>query len=355
MSASELPRVRILTGPTPLEPLPGLQAYLFGEAGIAPPARPLLWVKRDDAEHAGGIGGNKARKLEFILGQALERGARRLITPGMLGSNHALTLALAARLHGLRVRFILGPQPITDDVRMKLLAFHALGAELVIRGNLISMGLSMGAAQLRSALERDEYYVPTGGSSREGMQGYRLAFEELCTQTGRADLPALIYVPYGSGGTAAGLLAGARASGLSNQVRIEAVRVTAPWMTTRSRLNGFARPEARRWDNLDIISGYQQPGYGASTPEVEEVIRLLRDTDGIELESTYSGKAMLALVAGVRASLRATGTIEKTLFWLTYHRHDLDGIVRAYAWSNPREKWRELPRAVWPHYKGWNG
>ena len=350
MTAIELPRVRILQGPTPLAPLPGLQSYLFNEARIAPPAQALLWVKRDDAEHAGGIGGNKARKLEFILGEAVERGARRLITPGMLGSNHALTLALAARLHDLRVRLILGPQPITDDVRMKLLAFHALGAELLIQNNLISMGLSMGAAQLRAAITHGDHYVPTGGSSREGAHGYRLAFEELYNQTGRAELPALIYVPYGSGGTAAGLLAGARAMGVSDQVRIEAVRVTAPWMTTRARLNGFARPESRRWDNLDIISGYHQPGYGASTPEVDAIVQLLRETDGIELESTYSGKAMLALVEGVRAKLNATGTIEKTLFWLTYHRHDLEGIIRGYPWRNEHEKWRELPRALWPHY-----
>jgi len=161
----------------------------------------------------------------------LEKNAEKVVTVGMYGSNHALATAFAARRFGLQCRLILGPQPVTEDVKNKLLAFHALGAELSYHGNFFTMVPEM----FKSRISRD-YYIPPGGSYPVGSMGYINAFFELLEQLDIKDLPSEIFVPAGSGGTLAGLIVGSWLSGHSDKIKFHAVQVTSPILFSERKL-----------------------------------------------------------------------------------------------------------------------
>jgi len=129
-SFARVPRIELVAKPTPLQPLGTLELRVRRELGGGAPAAGWLWVKRDDVAD-GLVGGNKARKLEFLLGAAKASGARGVMTSGRLGTNLGLPTAMAARRLGLRATVILAPQPVTDAVRRKLLALHVAGGQVV--------------------------------------------------------------------------------------------------------------------------------------------------------------------------------------------------------------------------------
>jgi D-cysteine desulfhydrase len=193
------PRRPFTTLPTPVQPFP-----LDG----APEGR--LYVKRDDRS-CPLYGGNKPRKLEFVIGRALDRGARRLVTSGALGTNHGLATTILGREAGLATTLVLVPQPVTDLVRRALLLHAAYGADLLYGANVPAAALR-GAAALATAALRGErpFLVPTGGSSTTGNLGFISAGLELAQQVrdGALAEPAEVWVPVGSGGTLAGLAAG---------------------------------------------------------------------------------------------------------------------------------------------------
>jgi D-cysteine desulfhydrase len=344
------PRVPLVTEPTPVEPLDKIA--------------PNLWVKRDDRSDQP-LGGNKARKLEFILGETLKRGSEFLVTCGMYGSNHALATALVAKQQGLRSILILGPQPVTEDVREKLLAFHALGAVLRYHGTKLGMGLEMLQYQTKAEFSKRFHFVGPGGSTVEGMLGYVNAFFELVDQLGREGLPKRIVLPAGTGGTMAGLLVGSCLAGVWEKVRIEGVGVADPLLTGEGSVRSDAhnlysaivgrlsRQDYERVPRgcdflssskaLKYLEDYYDPGYGEAKPGVFEAIKLLKETHNIVLERTYTGKAMRYLLD--------TPSPEKTLFWLTYNAYDLRKIIDGYKWKYPNAPWRELPEDFWPFFE----
>jgi D-cysteine desulfhydrase len=340
--AGRLPRRPLAALPTPVHRL----AALGRDAGIAE-----LWIKRDDRT-GEPYGGNKVRKLEWLLADALARGHRTVLTTGALGSNHALATTIYARASGLRALLVLIPQPITPHVRRTLLLDHAYGAAIHAVPSIGAARRRVLGLLARGVLTRDRpYLVPTGGSSTIGTLGYVNAGLELGEQVAAGALPepAAVVVPLGSGGTVAGLVAGLKLAGLAT--RVIAVRVTdllppSPQflakLATRAlalltRLGAGLPPITVAPDDVLVRSDWLGPGYGAVTAEAVDAQRRLAATEGLTVETTYGAKAL----AGALALAHAAPWRERPLlFWHTYSSADpAAGLARL-------PDWRALPRAV---------
>ncbi len=285
-----------------------------------------LWVK-DDSAISPIYGGNKARKLAWLLPRALEVGARRLVTIGVAGSHHVLATARFGAAVGLPVTAILLPRPASDA------AHHTLGATLRAEPELLPCGgLSDALATLRRLGRRGDYFIPPGGSSPLGARGYCAAVAELAGQVeaGLLPEPDLIVVAVGTGGTGAGLLAGLRRSRLASELVGVGV-VPLPGLASLVRLlawrvphdvgaAGSPHPAAfhldRRW--LGRGYGWETAEGAAAAREAESV--------GLTLEPTYTAKAFAAALDHHRAPKnRERLTISANspnrpvvLFWNTY-------------------------------------
>jgi D-cysteine desulfhydrase len=314
---ASLPRVPLTTLPTPVEPL----ERLARASGIA-----QLWIKRDDA--SGTLyGGNKPRKLELLLGAARARGRRRVLTFGPIGTHHGLATAICGRAAGLDTTLVLVPQPVTPQVQRCLRLLHACGAELHLASG-VPDAARRGLALLARGWLRGEplEVIPTGGTSSLGALGYVNAGLELAEQVrgGLLPEPAAIFVPLGSGGTVAGLVAGLRIGGLASRVVGVLVTDILPPSARRllrlarsclARLGPAARGVALSTDDLEIERGFVGSGYGAVTPEGEAAGRLAEHHQGIALDSTYTAKCLAALLHhGTSRTLRG----KPLLFWNTF-------------------------------------
>jgi len=338
-----LPRVPFLAGPTPVSrwDLPGL-------AGTE------LWIKHD--ERSGTLyGGNKPRKLEFVIGAARARGARRLVTTGGLGTNHGLATTVLGRAAGLATSLVLLHQPVTEEVRRKLLLDAAWGADLVYRRSVPGVALGVAAVLVRSTLRGERpFLVPTGGSSPVGNGGFVSAGLELGLQVDAGLLPApgSVWVPVGTGGTLAGLVVGLRLAGLTT--RVVGVLVTDVLAPHPARLARAARATAARLRRLDsrippvsavpedfeLVTDQVGPGYGAATPAARDAVHIAREA-GLTLETTYTGKCLAALRA--RAAAGELGQ-EPVLFWNTHNA--VDAAANAPVLPDPRRLPPALRRAV---------
>lgn len=344
---AEIARVSLARLPTPVERLPVLERA----TGID-----SLWVKRDDI--SGEIyGGNKPRKLEFLLGRALAEGKKTVLTTGGIGTHHGLATAICARSHGLRTILVLLAQPVTEAVRRCLLLDHAAGAEMHYGSTVARLAVVAMRVYAREAMRGNRpFIVPTGGTSALGVLGYVNAAFELAEQVVAGDVPepAWIFVPLGSGGTVAGLVAGIRLAGLRS--RVAAVLVTDILPPSRARLarlaNGALRLLRKRvgpaWHavvepgDFTILSEHVGPAYGAPTEEARRAAELMRQTEGIVLETTYTAKCAAALLA-VGPRLARDGPI---LFWNTY------SSVDPARHLGPLPDYRELPRSFHPFFEG---
>jgi len=267
-----------------------------------------ILVKRDDLSGAS-YGGNKVRKLEFIVAHALARGARRLITAGAAGSHHALATAVYGRAAGLEVTVVLFPQPRTAHVRSVLLQQAATGAELRWVPRMTAVPLGVMAARLRRWRDRPRV-VPPGGSDAVGTLGYVSAGLELAEQlaSGRHEPPARIHVASGTMGTAVGLALGLALAG--RPIPIHAVRITPPLVTNERLMQrlltrtatllqeaGLARvPTAEAWSMLRLRHKQVGAGYGQTTPAGEAAAAVFAAA-GLTLDPTYTAKAAADLLA----------------------------------------------------------
>jgi D-cysteine desulfhydrase len=313
-----LPRVELGAGPTPVRELRRLGA----ERGRAP-----VWVKDDGA--FSPLGGNKARKLEWLLGEARRRRSRTVITGGALGTNHGLTTALAARELGMRTVLVLVPQPEDAHVRAQLERLRRSGAELRRAGGVAAAVARGGLLLAReAAARRRPYPIAPGGSTPRGCVGYVAAAHELAAQVraGEAPEPSHVVVALGSGGTAAGLLLGLRMAGfgatlvcvrVSDLIRIDARSVARLASRTARFLAraGAAVGAAPGRGGLVVDTGSLGAGYGHPTAAGGRAIELLRDREGVELEPVYTAKAMAALLAANRRGAFGDGPV---LYWHTY-------------------------------------
>jgi D-cysteine desulfhydrase family pyridoxal phosphate-dependent enzyme len=306
MSVDAFPRASLCVLPTPLVRAPRLEASLG-------PGSPRIWLKRDDLTGLA-LGGNKARKLEFLVAGALGDGATVLITEGAVQSNHARMTAAAANVSGLRCALVLDAAN-GDTVAGNLLLDHLLGAEVHIVPGPADRAPAM--ERLASALrEQGEIpcLVPTGGSVPLGALGYVAAVGELMAQLEAVgESPRALYHATGSLGTQAGLVVGARLHGAP--FAIEGIAVSHPAAAKPARGAVLAN-ETAALAGLDAIftetdfrvdGGYIGEAYGKRTPGCLEAIRLLGNTEGVLLDPVYSGKAMAGMIDHIRAGRYSAG------------------------------------------------
>ncbi len=288
--------------PTPLQTLPALTRSLEGT--------PVL-IKRDDLAHPL-YGGNKVRKLELILADARRKGKREIITAGGLGSHHVLASAALGREVGLSTIGLFFCQPFTDHVRTNLLLECSFGTQM----HFVKDYTGLVGGYLKTYVSRllsghAPYLLLPGGSSALSTLGYincALELKSQLTEQGLPD-PAAVFVAAGSGGSAAGLLAGMALAKMDS--KLQAVRVVLPTILKPSRLLGLARKslgllsslgvdigDAARTlpHRLHIEGGYLGEGYGFCTPEAENALKQVSELEGIPLEGCYTGKAMAALL-----------------------------------------------------------
>ncbi len=288
-----------------------------------------LWIKRED-ESSPIYGGNKLRKLEFLLAEAERRGARRVVTIGRWGSHHLLAVGVWGRRCGFEVDGIIYPQTVTAHVLEVLRADAAIGVNLRPRG---SFGRAF-ATLLAAGLRRETEVIRGGGSTPLGNLGFVSAGLELAAQIRAGACPNfdVIYVPAGTGGTAAGLWVGLRLAGLETRlVAVEALRRRRS--STRAHLLGLARELVDRFDlpvdlgdpgrDLHVDTRFYGPGYGIPSPETEAAVRDAAAV-GLGVEITYSGKALAALLHDARTQALAG---QRVLFISTCSSADLNPLL----------------------------
>lgn len=306
-----VPWIRLATLPTPVETL-----------ALDTPAGQQLWVKRDDLT-ASPYGGNKVRKLEFILAAARARAARRLITVGAAGSHHALATAIYGRALGFDVTLILFPQPLTPHVREMLLLDQAHGAELRYTSRMETVPAALFASVLRYR-NQNAFVIPAGGSDAVGTLGYVSAALELAEQIARGEAPEpnSVVVAAGTLGTAAGLALGFAIAGL--KTRIKAVRITSRLVTNERvlvRLVRGAEVLLRRAGadvaasehaikQVELVHDHIGAGYGQETSEGRQAT-LTFAARGIHLDPTYTAKAAAAFIDELPHAAKPA------LFWQT--------------------------------------
>jgi D-cysteine desulfhydrase family pyridoxal phosphate-dependent enzyme len=293
------PRVALATYPTPLEHLPRLSREL-GRA---------VYIKRDD-QIGPGLGGNKTRKLEYLLAEAQQTGARRIATFGGLQSNHARLTAAAARLCGLETHlFYFTRRPHLLEGNLLLNQF--LGAQM----HFLPLGAgSDGNMTIETAIRLahlaitarigPHYYIPVGGHNWLGALGYVRAAVEMDEQARSLGIPeARVIVAAGSGGTLAGLLAGFVLA--NSGLRPLGIDVGRLW---RGFAGSIARLASEICTHLDVPRTFTQAqvpliegsyigsGYGIPSPGGQAAIRQLAQSEGIFLDPVYTGKAFAGLL-----------------------------------------------------------
>ena len=298
MDLARFPRRRYTEGWTPLEHLPHLTRYLGG---------PHIFIKRDDLLGLPG-GGNKTRKLEFLVADALRQGADTLITVGAVQSNHCrLTLGAAVK-EGMRCRLVLEqrvPDSYDPDASGNNFLFRLLGVE---KTTVVELGTDLEAAMQAEAEElaaegRTGYVMPGGGSNALGALGYVSCAQEILAQAfDRGIHFDHLVCASGSGGTHSGMLVGLRATG--SRIPVTGISVRRPVGEQEDLVGGLAT-ETRDFlglaadpvpGELTIFDDYVGPGYSIPTPEMAEAVRIFARTEGILLDPVYTGKAAAGLL-----------------------------------------------------------
>ena len=290
-----LPHLVLSERPTPVRELPGLG----------------IWVKEDGRFGAGGWGGNKVRKLEWLIPDAKRRGRRSILTFGGLGTNWGLATALYSREHGLATALALVDQPIDDHVRAQLARLEASGAHIHrthTKARTVAMLPWLLARNARGG--RPPYLLPAGGSSAMGALGYVEAALEIAAQVEDGSLPepAHLVVPVGTGGTAAGLALGFQLAGLpsrvvgvvvNDQLRLgppvfaRLAQRTAKLLQDRGAQLGDLQLEP---EMLDLTREQIGAGYGHPTEAAARAAGLAAK-EQLPLDPVYTAKAMAGLLA----------------------------------------------------------
>ena len=308
MLLSRFPRVRLAHLPTPLEHLPRLSDYLGG---------PQIYVKRDDCTGLA-TGGNKTRKLEFSMGQAVEEGADTIITVGAVQSNHVRQTAAAAAKFGMACEVLLEHriEKPSDAYRNSgnVLLDRIFGANLheYPAGTDFDAEMNAMAAELRER-GKSPYIIPGGASNKVGALGYANCALELINQATEMDIVVdRIITATGSAGTQAGLIAGLKA--LNSNVPLLGICVSIDAKAQEEKVFALAEttaeylgaPGAVNRDDVVANSDYVGPGYGERTDEMNEAVMMLARLEGLLFDPVYSGKALAGMIDLVRKGAFST-------------------------------------------------
>ena len=302
MHLARFPRLHFAHLPTPLEPMENLTKLLGG---------PKLWIKRDDCTGLG-TGGNKTRKLEFLMAEALAQGADTIVTQGATQTNHGRqTAAIAAKL-GLRCIILLESRVQTDDqdylANGNVLLDKLYGAELrdYPAGGDMNAAMEPVGEEIRKAGGKP-YLIPGGGSNAVGALGYVNCAMEVTYQANERSLRIDHFVhATGSAGTQAGLVVGFEA--LNSHIPVLGIGVRAPKSKQEENVYNLAVKVA---DKLDVKGGidrarvaansdYVGGGYGVPTDSMVEAVQLFARHESILLDPVYSGKGAAGLIDLVR-------------------------------------------------------
>jgi D-cysteine desulfhydrase len=304
----EIPRLKFAHLPTPIEELPRLSEELGG---------PKILVKRDD-QTGLAFGGNKTRKLEFLVAEALEQGARMLISGGALQSNHCRQTAAAAARFGLDCTLVLNGE-MRERPSANLLLDQLFGAQiLTIQDRAYRDQILQETYDQAVAAGKKPYLVTYGGSSPTGALGYAFAMQEFMDQNVNVD-----WIIFGtsSGGTHAGLVLGQRVSGYEGKVLGISIDEPEAWLKTRvSELASDASEllgERIDFTSDDVLANeeYCQAGYGVLTDAEREAVKLFAKFEGLLLDPVYTGRAAAGMIDLIRKGFFKKD--ETVLFWHT--------------------------------------
>ncbi len=313
-----------------------------------------FYVKRDDLS-SSLYGGNKVRKLEFLLAHAKAKGRDCLITFGAVGSNHIVATVIHGNRLGIKTIAVMFPQPNAAYVRKNLLLDYVYGARFCVAPSLSALPIAFLKA-LREGFDRKKmtapYIIPPGGSNARGCLGYVNCALEIKRQidSGQLPEPEFIFVTLGSSGTAAGMILGVELAGMSS--RIVPVRVVEKSVCNRTILNFHVNNTRRfimkrspwtkirkfRKEDILLVDDFAGDRYAQFTPEAIKAVRKARELDGLKLECTYTGKTLAGALDFIHKN-----SLEKrpSLFINTYNSVDLYPQVSS-------QDYRELPEEL--HY-----
>jgi len=303
MNFSKFPRRNYLQGPTPIEPMPGLSKALDGKVN--------LYVKRDDLL-PGAAGGNKTRKLEFCLADALDKGCDTVVTCGAVQSNHCrLTLSWAVKeemdCHLIleeRVEGSYKPEASGNNFLFELMGVKS--TEVVKGGTDMMAAMEKKAAALKEAGKKP-YIVPGGASNAIGALGYAACGEETMNQLNENHLNIdTIVVPSGSAGTHSGMLCGM--TGTNSGIPVSGMNVSRTKEVQEEIVYKLAEATAEKLsirggiprEDVVCFGDYVGPGYSIPTDAMSEAVKLFAQTESILLDPVYSGKAAAGLIDLVR-------------------------------------------------------
>ncbi len=323
-----LPRVPLMEGPTPLQAMPRLREALMSEGRPCP----QLYIKRDDLTGLAG-GGNKTRKLEYLIADALEKGADTVITAGALQSNHARQTAAAAAKMGLAAHLILFETVAYNDPSYgtsgNILLDKILGADIHRKSkDADARAVFEDVTSKIQAAGGTPYLIPVGGSNAIGSTAYAQVFLEIQQQAETADLRVdRIVHANGSLGTQAGLLAG-RAFAKGGP-KIDGVSVSKPNREALlSELLDIANQTSERigggpvsGDDVHVDFRHLGEGYGLPTDGMVSAVELVARTEGILLDPVYTGKAMAGLISAI-----LKGEIPETETVVFLHTGGMPGV-----------------------------
>ena len=330
MHLARFPRVRLFPSPTPLEPLPHLSRELGG---------PEIWIKRDDCTVVA-TGGNKVRKLEWLVGEARAQGATHLVTQGAVQSNHVRQTAAVARRFGMKCTALLEHRIETND-RDYLNSGNVLldrlfdcAIEYRPGGADMNAEAESKGEELRAGGEK-VYVIPGGGSNRVGALGYVSCAQELVQQADEMELTIdRLVTATGSAGTQAGLVVGLE--GMNAGIPVLGIGVRAPKDRQEANVHRLAEATA---DYVGVHGGvarsavvancdYVGPGYGQPTPGMIEAVKMLARLEGVLLDPVYSGKAMAGLIDLIRKG--QIGKQERVVFLHTGGAVGLFGYTKVF-------------------------
>lgn len=314
---NNIPRLHFAHLPTPIEELPRLSDLLAG---------PRILVKRDD-QTGLAFGGNKTRKLEFLVAEAQEQGAKTLISGGAIQSNHCRQTAAAVARYGLECTLVLtGDLP--GEPSANLLLDELFGAKIVAvpdrkdRDRILQETFDNAVAE-----GKKPYLVPYGGSSPTGALGYAFAMEELMKQMQDLqvleELGGLDWIVFGtsSGGTHAGLALGQRLFGFKGRVLGISIDESEEWL--KSHVSKLASDASERlgerieFTPADVLANadYCRAGYGVLTDAEREAVQLFAKYEGLLLDPVYTGRAAAGMIDLIRKGFFKKD--ETVLFWHT--------------------------------------
>lgn len=307
------PQYPLCHRPTPIEAMPRLSGELGG---------PALFIKRDDCTGLA-TGGNKTRKLEFLLGEALGQSADILVTHGAVQSNHVRQTAAAACRAGLKCHALLerrvSGMPAQYDTSGNVFLDKVFGATLEYRPSGLDMNAETEAVARRLKAEGHRpYFIPGGGSNPTGALGYARCAQEILEQAASDGMSFdWLVTATGSTGTHAGLVAGLHA--LGSDLRIMGISVRQPRDRQIAAVHGLAEKTAERLgsapvpvDRVLVDDAYVGEGYGIPAASTIEAIGLTARTEGVLLDPVYSAKGMAGMIGLVRQGFFKTS--DKVLF-----------------------------------------